>query len=226
MNGFSTLIAALASMLLFGTPAIAAAPATAADAAMSAVAAAAATAPTTPPAAVQRAVFAGGCYWCVETAYEGIPGVLDVVSGFSGGKLANPSYERVSAGGTGHAEVVQVTYDPQKVSYARLLEIFWRNVDPFDGGGQFCDRGDSYRSEVFVGSQEERQLAEASKAALEKRFGKPIATRISAAAPFYLAEDYHQDYHTKNPLRYKFYRASCGRDARLDAIWGKEARGR
>jgi peptide-methionine (S)-S-oxide reductase len=148
-----------------------------------------------------------------------------VVSGYSGGTLANPSYERVSAGGTGHAEVVQVSYDPGRISYARLLEIFWRNVDPFDAGGQFCDRGESYKSAIFVAGAAERQLAEASKAALEKRFGKPIATRVRDAAPFYPAEDYHQDYHAKNPLRYKFYRSSCGRDARLDAVWGKEARG-
>jgi peptide-methionine (S)-S-oxide reductase len=181
---------------------------------------------TAPPVLVQRAVFAGGCFWCVEAAFEGIPGVLDVVSGFSGGTLANPSYERVTAGGTGHAEVVQVTYDPGKTRYQTLLEIFWRNIDPLDAGGQFCDRGASYRAEIFVADAAERQLAEASKAALEQRFGKPIATRISAAAPFYPAEGYHQDYHARNPLRYKLYRTSCGRDARLDALWGKEARGR
>ncbi len=179
---------------------------------------------TTTAVAVQRATFAGGCFWCVEAAYEGIPGVIDVVSGFSGGALANPSYDRVTAGGTGHAEVVLVTYDPARISYAQLLDVFWRNVDPFDAGGQFCDRGDSYRAEIFVGSTAERQLAEASKAALEKRFGKPIATRIVEAAPFYAAEDYHQNYNVKNPLRYKFYSTSCGRASRLESIWGKAAR--
>jgi peptide-methionine (S)-S-oxide reductase len=173
-----------------------------------------------------RAVFAGGCFWCVEAAFEGTPGVLDVVSGFAGGKVANPSYERVTAGGTGHAEVVQVTYDPARIDYATLLDIFWRNVDPFDAGGQFCDRGDSYRAEIFVGGPEERRLAEATKAQIEKRFGRPVVTAISAAAPFYPAEDYHQDYHVKNPLRYKYYSTSCGRAARLARIWGRNADGR
>jgi peptide-methionine (S)-S-oxide reductase len=175
------------------------------------------------PGAPQRAVFAGGCFWCVEAAFEGVPGVIDVVSGYAGGTLANPSYERVSAGGTGHFEVVQVSYDPARIAYAQLLEIYWRNVDPFDGGGQFCDRGDSYLAAIFVAGATERQQAEASKAALEKRFGKPIATRVLDAATFYAAEDYHQDYHVKNPLRYKYYSTSCGRAARLERIWGKPA---
>ncbi|MCU0758003.1 MAG: peptide-methionine (S)-S-oxide reductase MsrA [Steroidobacteraceae bacterium] len=173
--------------------------------------------------AAKRAVFAAGCFWCVEAAYEGTPGVLDVMSGFAGGTLANPSYEQVTAGGTGHYEVVQVTYDPARVSYARLLDIYWRNVDPFDGSGQFCDRGDSYRPAIFAGDAAERQQAEASKAALEKRLGKPFAVRVLAAVPFYPAEDYHQDYHVKNPLRYKFYSTSCGRAARLEQVWGKPA---
>ena len=177
------------------------------------------------PATVRTAVFAGGCFWCMETAFEGRPGVGAVVSGFSGGSLLNPTYERVSSGGTGHAEVVQVTYDPRKISYATLLDIYWRNVDPFDSGGQFCDRGDSYRSEIFVADEAERKLAETSKAALAQRFGKAIATRVTSAARFYPAEDYHQDYHLKNPVRYKFYRAGCRRDSRLDAVWGAEARG-
>jgi peptide-methionine (S)-S-oxide reductase len=175
------------------------------------------------PGTTRRAVFAGGCFWCVEAAYEGTPGVLDVVSGFAGGTQANPSYEQVTAGGTGHYEVVQVRYDPARVSYARLLDIFWRNVDPFDAGGQFCDRGESYRAAIFAGDAAERQLAESSKAALEKRFGKTVAVRILDAAPFYPAEDYHQDYHVKNPLRYKFYSTSCGRAARLEQVWGRPA---
>jgi len=145
---------------------------------------------------------------------------------FAGSTVPNPSYERVSQHDTGHAEAVRLTYDVRKISYAQLLEIFWRNIDPFDAGGQFCDRGDSYRAEIFYGNAEELQLAEASRAAVQKRFGKPIATRITAAAAFYPAEQYHQDYHLKNPLRYKFYRSGCGRDSRLEAVWGREARAR
>jgi peptide-methionine (S)-S-oxide reductase len=177
-----------------------------------------------PRAVLRTAAFAGGCFWCEEAAFDEIPGVTNVVSGYTGGRVANPTYEQVSAENTGHAESVQVTYDPAKISYARLLEIFWRNVDPFDAGGQFCDRGDSYRSEIFVATAEERLLAEQSKAALEKRFGRALATRITAATRFYPAEDYHQDYHRVNPLRYRYYRAGCGRDARLDKVWGAEAR--
>ena len=177
-----------------------------------------------PGTALRTAVFAGGCFWCEEAAFDEIPGVTNVVSGYTGGRLVNPSYEQVSGENTGHAESVQVTYDPAKISYARLLEIFWRNIDPFDAGGQFCDRGDSYRSEIFVATPEERALAEQSKAALEKRFRRALATKITAATRFYPAEDYHQDYHRVNPLRYRYYRAGCGRDARLDKIWGAEAR--
>jgi peptide-methionine (S)-S-oxide reductase len=177
-----------------------------------------------PMAASRTAQFAGGCFWCVEGAFDAIPGVIDVVSGYTGGHTLNPSYEQVSAEKTGHAESVLVTYDPAKISYARLLDIFWRNVDPFDSGGQFCDRGDSYRAEIFVATPEERLLAEQSKAVLEKRFNRSLATRITAAAHFYPAEGYHQDYHRVNPLRYRYYRAGCGRDARLDKIWGSEAR--
>jgi peptide-methionine (S)-S-oxide reductase len=202
---FVTLMAALVATLNFAGPA-------------------AAQSPPAGAAPLQRAVFAGGCFWCVEAAFDSVPGVVDVVSGFAGGTLANPSYERVTAGGTGHFEVVQVSYDPARVRYAQLLDVYWRNIDPFDGGGQFCDRGDSYRAAIFVADAAQRQQAEASKAALEKRFGKPIATRVLEAAPFYAAEDYHQDYHVKNPLRYKFYSTSCGRAARLAAIWGRDAR--
>lgn len=181
--------------------------------------------PAAEPAVSRSAVFAAGCFWCAEAAFEGVPGVSDVVSGFSGGRVADPSYEQVSQGGTGHVESVEVRYDPRKISYSQLLDLFWRNVDVFDGGGQFCDRGDSYRAVIFAGDTAERQLAAASKAALEKRFGRPVAVSITAASRFYRAEEYHQDYHTKNPLRYRFYRSGCGRDARLDAIWGPEARG-
>ena len=179
-----------------------------------------------PPAAAPRtAVFAGGCFWCMEGPFEKLVGVSDVVSGYAGGRTVNPTYEQVTAGGTGHTEVVRVSYDPAKVSYATLLEIYWRNVDPFDGGGQFCDRGPSYRPEIFVANDEERRLAEQAKANLEKRFGKPIAVRITTAMPFYAAEAYHQDYYLRNPLRYRYYRSGCGRDNRLDKVWGPEARG-
>lgn len=177
------------------------------------------------PVVTRSAVFAAGCFWCAEAAFDGVPGVSDVLSGFTGGHVADPTYEQVSRGGTGHVESVEVRYDPRIISYSQLLEVFWRNVDLFDGGGQFCDRGDSYRAVIFVGDPAERQLALASKAALEKRFGRPIAVNITAAARFYRAEEYHQDYHSRNPLRYRFYRSGCGRDARLDAIWGSEARG-
>ena len=176
-------------------------------------------------ATLRTAVFAGGCFWCMEGPFEALVGVSKVVSGYSGGRTVNPTYKEVSNEDTGHAEVVQVTYDPRKVSYQTLLDIYWRNVDPFDGGGQFCDRGSSYRTEVFVASEEERRLAEASKAAIVKRFGRAVATPVTAAAPFYEAEEYHQDYHLRNPVRYRYYRGGCGRDARLEKIWGKEARG-
>jgi peptide-methionine (S)-S-oxide reductase len=175
--------------------------------------------------APRTAVFAGGCFWCMEGPFEKLAGVSEVVSGYAGGRTVNPTYEQVTAGGTGHTEVVRVSYDPAKVSYATLLEIYWRNVDPFDGGGQFCDRGASYRPEIFVATEDERRIAEQSKTALEQRFGRPIAVRITAATPFYAAEGYHQDYYLRNPLRYKYYRNGCGRDARLDKVWGAEARG-
>lgn len=182
----------------------------------------------TPPvagAASATAVFAGGCFWCMEKPFDELVGVTQTLSGYSGGQKLNPTYEQVSAGSTGHAEVVQITYDPSKVSYQQLLEVFWRNVDPFDAGGQFCDRGSQYRSAVFVANASERQAADASKAALEQRFGRKIATQILPDAKFYAAEDYHQNYYQKNPLRYRYYRGGCGRDNRLEAVWGDEARG-
>jgi peptide-methionine (S)-S-oxide reductase len=168
------------------------------------------------------AVFAGGCFWCMEPPFDALPGVLSTTSGYTGGKLANPSYEQVSEGGTGHLEAVRVEYDPARVGYAQLLEVFWRNVDPLDAGGQFCDRGPQYASAIFVADAEQRRLAEASKQALEqsKRFSQPIATAILPASAFYPAEAYHQDYATRNPLRYRYYRGGCGRDARLKAVWG------
>ncbi len=183
-------------------------------------------APSAPaPAGSAVAIFAGGCFWCVESDFDKVPGVLSTTSGYTGGTVANPTYEDVSSGGTGHAEVVKVVYDPQMVTYEKLLYVFWRNVDPLTKEAQFCDYGTQYRSAIFYLDEKQKQLAEASKAALQPRFKRPIVTEIVKAGPFYAAEDYHQDYYKKNPVRYKFYRYNCGRDARLDEVWGKEARG-
>lgn len=169
------------------------------------------------------ATFAGGCFWCMEPPYEKMPGVISVVSGYTGGTKSNPTYEEVSAGGTGHYEVVRITYDPGKISYDRLLDIFWRNIDPTDGKGQFCDVGDQYRAAIFYHGQAQKKAAEASKRALErtKTFKEPVVTEIRPATRFFPAEEYHQDYHRENPLRYKFYRQRCGRDHRLEQLWGK-----
>jgi len=180
----------------------------------------------TPPAPVPgtaSAVFAGGCFWCMEPPFDALDGVVSTTSGFTGGSVANPSYEQVSAGGTGHVEAVQVVYDPKRIGYEKLLEVYWRNVDALDDGGQFCDRGESYRSAIFVHDAEERRLAEESKRAIGERLGRPVATQIRDAAPFYPAEEYHQDYYRKNPIRYRFYRGRCGRDARLKELWGEAA---
>ena len=169
------------------------------------------------------AVFAGGCFWCMEPPFDKLPGVKSTISGYIGGRVDNPTYEQVSAGGTGHAEVLQVTYDPRKVSYAKLLEVFWRNIDPFAVDRQFCDVGDQYRSAIFTIGAEQMSLAQASKRALQASggaFKQPIATEIVAATRFYPAEDYHQDYYKKNPVRYRYYRFSCGRDQRLKELWG------
>lgn len=170
---------------------------------------------------VRTAIFAGGCFWCMEPPYDKVNGVLETTSGYSGGHVKNPTYDQVSAGGTGHAEVIQVKYDANKVSYSDLLNIFWHNVDPFDAGGQFCDRGDQYRAEIFYGNEEEKQLAEESKKKVEAELGKKVVTQIKPTATFYPAESYHQDYYQRNPLRYKYYRYRCGRDQRLEEIWGK-----
>jgi peptide methionine sulfoxide reductase msrA/msrB len=178
-----------------------------------------------PPAKVARAVFAGGCFWCMEASLEKVPGVVSVVSGYAGGSVKNPTYEQVGTGTTGHAESVQVFYDPSKLSYAQLVEIFWRNVDPTDGGGQFCDRGNEYRSQIFYENEAQKRIAEQSKQALEAsgRLKKPIVTQITPLEAFYPAEDYHQDFYKKNPLRYTTYRSGCGRDHRLAQLWGDEA---
>jgi peptide-methionine (S)-S-oxide reductase len=169
------------------------------------------------------AVFAGGCFWCTESDFDRVPGVLSTTSGYTGGRVANPTYEQVSGGHTGHIESVKVIYDPQRVSYAALVEHLFRTIDPLDGGGQFCDRGSQYRSAIFVANEQERQVAEGIKARLAKVLQKPIATEVLPAAHFYPAEDYHQDYYEKNPIRYRFYRHNCGRDARVEKVWGESA---
>jgi peptide methionine sulfoxide reductase msrA/msrB len=178
-----------------------------------------------PPANLARATFAGGCFWCMEASLEKAPGVVSVVSGYAGGRVKNPSYEQVSEGSTGHAESVQVSYDPARLSYEQLVEVFWRNVDPTDGGGQFCDRGNQYRTAIFYDGEAQKLAAEASKRALAAsgRLKKPIVTAIVPLEAFYPAEDYHQDFYKKSPLRYMTYRAGCGRDRRLSELWGKEA---
>lgn len=176
---------------------------------------------TTPDGNRATAIFAAGCFWCVEEAFDGVPGVLSTTSGYTGGRTPNPTYEQVSSGGTGHTEAVEVTYDPSRVSYETLLQTFWRNVDAVDSGGQFCDRGSQYRSGIFFHSAEQQQLANASKKQMAEKLGKPIATEILPAGPFYKAEEYHQDYYKKNPLRYKFYKWNCGRAQRLEELWGK-----
>jgi peptide-methionine (S)-S-oxide reductase len=171
------------------------------------------------------ATFAGGCFWCMEPPYDKLPGVTATISGYMGGRTVNPTYQDVSAGTTGHAEVVQVVYDPKKVSYEKLLEVFWVNIDPTVKDRQFCDSGTQYRTAIFFHNEEQRKAAEASKAAVEKAkpFKEPIVTPLEMAGPFYPAEDYHQDYYTKNPVRYQFYRNGCGRDARLKTLWGDKA---
>lgn len=173
----------------------------------------------------QAAIFAGGCFWCVEHAFDEVDGVQSTTSGYIGGRVADPTYKQVSAGGTGHAEAVKVVFDPSRVGYEELLYAFWRNVDPVARGRQFCDVGDQYRAEIFYLDDEQRRLAEASKQELEaaQRFEEPIAVAVTAATEFYPAEEYHQDYYQKNPIRYRFYRTGCGRDRRLQEVWGDEA---
>ena len=172
--------------------------------------------------ATAKATFAGGCFWCMEEAFDAVPGVIATTSGYTGGQVKNPTYEQVSSGRTGHAEAVQVEYDPSKVTYARLLEVFWRNIDPTQKDAQFCDYGSQYRSGIFYHDDEQKRLAEASRAALAKSkpFKGEIVTEITKAAQFYPAEDYHQNYYMKNPARYKFYKSGCGRAARLKQLWG------
>lgn len=173
-------------------------------------------------AAAERrtAVFAGGCFWCLEPPFDQLEGVVATVSGYTGGHSESPTYEEVTGGGTGHLEAVEVTYDPQKTDFGALLDAYWRNVDPFDDAGQFCDRGDSYRAAIFVADEGEQALAEAGKKERERQLGRSIVTPVLPRTVFYAAEEYHQDYYRKNPLRYKFYRHRCGRDRRLEEVWG------
>jgi peptide-methionine (S)-S-oxide reductase len=175
---------------------------------------------TAPTVQGATAIFAGGCFWCVEADFEKLPGVLSAESGYTGGQLRNPTYEQVSHGGTGHAESVRIVYDPQKVTYEQLLDYFWHHVDPTVKDQQFCDHGNQYRTAIFVHSAEEKKLAEASKKKVEAELKKPIYTEIADAGTFYPAEEYHQDYYVKNPSKYKFYRWNCGRDQRIEQIWG------
>jgi peptide-methionine (S)-S-oxide reductase len=167
----------------------------------------------------ETATFAGGCFWCMEGPFDSLPGVVSVTSGYTGGPVRNPSYEQVSSGGTGHRESVEIVFDPTKITYAKLLDVFWHNVDPLDNGGQFCDKGPQYRSGIFYHDATQKKLAEESKAAVEKKLGR-VATDILPASNFWRAEDYHQHYYKKNPVRYHFYRFNCGRDQRLAKIWG------
>ena len=185
----------------------------------------AAAASDTATPAYETATFAGGCFWCMEAPFDKLEGVISTTSGYTGGHKKDPTYKEVSHGGTGHAEAVQIVYDPKKVSYAKLLDVFWRNVDPTNAHGQFCDTGDQYRSEIFYHNEEQRRLAVASEQDLEKHksFAAPIVTRIAPATTFYPAEEYHQDYYQNNPIRYKYYRFSCGRDHRLEELWGENS---
>ncbi len=174
-----------------------------------------------------RATFAGGCFWCMEPPYDRLDGVIETISGFSGGHVSNPTYEQVVRGGTGHLEVVQVVFDPNLVDYQRLLEVFWRNIDPYQADGQFCDRGEIYRSAIFFHDEEQERLARESLAELAANGPEPgpIDTRILRFESFYPAEDYHQGYYLKNPVRYRYYRWRCGRDQRLEQLWGDQAGG-
>ncbi len=175
-----------------------------------------------PDAGYAKATFAGGCFWCMEPPYDKLAGVISTTSGYISGHKKNPTYEEVSSGRTGHTEAVEVVYDPKKVDYAKLLEVFWRNIDPTVKDAQFCDTGSQYRTGIFYHGDEQKKLAEVSKAALEKNkpFKGPVVTEITRATEFYPAEEYHQDYYVKNPVRYKFYRNGCGRDSRLQQLWG------
>jgi len=181
--------------------------------------------PAAAPVASAKAVFAGGCFWCVESDFDKVPGVISTTSGYTGGQTVKPSYEQVSSHTTGHAEAVEVVFDPAKVSYQRLVEYFWHTIDPTVKDRQFCDIGSPYRTAIFAQDAAQLKIAQASRAALEKSkpFKEPIVTEVTLAGAFYPAEAYHQDYYKKNPIRYKYYRTTCGRDARLKQLWGEQA---
>ena len=181
--------------------------------------------PPAPKQELETATFAGGCFWCVEADFDKVDGVVSTISGFMGGKTPKPNYQTVTAGGTGHFEVVQISFDPKKVTYQKLLDTFWMSIDPYDANGQFCDKGDSYRTAVFAHTPEQKALAAASREKIVKDgpLKKAVATEVRDSGPFTAAEDYHQDFYKTNPIRYKTYRYGCGRDARLEQIWGKKA---
>ena len=176
-----------------------------------------------PKPVLARATFAGGCFWCMEPPFEKLAGVVSVTSGYTGGQKLNPTYEEVSEGATGHAESVDIVYDPKKVTYAQLLDVFWHNVDPLTADAQFCDHGRQYRTAIFTHDEEQRRLAEESKKQVQARFPKPVVTEIVPASRFYPAEEYHQDFYKRNPVRYYTYRSGCGRDRRLKELWGEAA---
>ena len=214
MTRLLPIVTLLAAAMLTGTPTVAQTPA-----------------PGAPPAGVMEApatvVFAGGCFWCTESDFDKVPGVLETTSGYAGGHVENPGYRQVTAGGTGHREVVRVTYDPAKVSFAQLVRIYWRTVDPTDAGGQFCDRGESYTTAVFAGSAEDMAIAQTSRDEAAAALGREIVTPVIQLAPgnFYPAEEYHQDFHQRNQVKYRYYRWNCGRDQRLQQLWGPAAGG-
>jgi len=170
--------------------------------------------------ATAKATFAGGCFWCMEPPFDKLDGVISTTSGYTGGRTENPTYEEVSAGRTGHTEAVEIVYDPRKITYAQLLEVFWRNHDPLTANAQFCDVGSQYRPGIFVHDDAQRQQAEASKQAVARQLQKPVVTEITTAPRFGPAEEYHQDYYKKNPIRYNVYRLACGREQRLKEAWG------
>jgi peptide-methionine (S)-S-oxide reductase len=172
-------------------------------------------------AQLAKATFAGGCFWCMEPPFEKLQGVVSVTSGYTGGQTPRPTYGAVSSGGTGHYEAVEIVYDPRSISYSKLLDVFWRNIDPTDPNGQFCDSGAQYRAAIFYRNDAERRLAEESKSGIERSKRIRVVTEVLPAGPFHRAEEYHQDYYRKNPVRYRFYRFNCGRDRRLQQIWGR-----
>jgi len=171
----------------------------------------------------QKAIFAGGCFWCMEPPFDKLDGVISTTSGYTAGHQKNPTYKQVSAGVTGHTEAIEIVFDPDKVSYEKLLEVFWLNIDPLNAKGQFCDYGTQYRTGIYYLDEQQQKLAEASLAGIKSKLNKPIATEIKAATQFYPAEDYHQNYYQVNPVRYNYYRWSCGRDQRLQELWGEQA---